>query len=233
MQSITCIIPTLWLSSELQTSCDQLYNNELINEVIIINNNQGYCNVNFFNYGTPTQNEIIKYNDIFFNVKTFGKFKIYTPPENIFVSAAWNLGVAVASSKIICILNDDIILHNNTIEFLSSFITDDVGIVGLHPLCFINEQNTNEIIPIDIRHNTFGCAMFMLKEKYQYIPNQIKIWYNDDYLFNKVNGTHYSIIGARIIGRVSNTVKNPKLRFDIKKITDNDRIEYNKIINNI
>lgn len=52
--------------------------------------------------------------------------------HNVGVATAWNLGMAMASNNLIVVLNDDCSVGENTYKnIVSSFISDDIGIVGV------------------------------------------------------------------------------------------------------
>jgi len=171
MQShYSIIVPTMWRTAHqfitfLRTLCAE----PLIDEVIIINND--YLNKPLHGLSNP------KINVVNFN-------------QNIYVNPAWNYGVSIAKNNKICLLNDDITFDTNLFAKLNNLITKDNGVFGLYPgdSNFYQEPNTTTNIDIERQYNSrcmgFGCLMFLHKENWKNIPNELKIFYGDDFIFD-------------------------------------------------
>lgn len=225
-------MPTLWMTTEIQESLEKLNSYSVVTEIIIINNAPDKQTVDFSAFGPQVDHlSFDKYNKTY-KVSTFGKFKIITPPENAYVTESWNVGVSVALSEVVCIINDDVVVTEDTFNLAASTINESIGIVGLHENCFRNTENKPDIIPVTKRENGFGCCMFILKEKYKEIPMVLRIWFNDDYLFRHVEGQHLSLIGAAVKGGISKTVNNPALKAHIKQVIEEDFAQHYKILAN-
>lgn len=165
MNKFSVIIPTLWIPNTFKLTIDECIKSELIDEIIIIDNNP--ASDNKFNFNS-------------------NKIKILTKNENIFVNPAWNWGVSISKNENILLINDDILILNLDL-ILNEIIKSDYELIGLN-LEKINSGNGVEIHPmIGNRKNGFGCFMFVKKSIYPEIPENIKIWYGDDFLLKKIN----------------------------------------------
>lgn len=208
MKKISVIIPTLQKNLEilnnLVTSLDR---DESVSEIIIIDNStKGY-----------------KHNST--------KLKVIVPKKNLFVNPSWNLGVKEAKEEIISLLNDDITIPNEFCKNIIEQMTSDMGIVGFHKDYIENVQKimpTPESTKIKLEKATgrcgyYGVAMFFYKSSYIEIPEDIKIFWGDDWLYyqnKKKKRTNYFIINQRIYhwGSLSSTDKvvNPYSKKDSK-----------------
>jgi len=86
-RSITAIIPTMWKSKNINRILTDLYGWYLIDKVILIDNNSQETPDDF-----PKDDKLI----------------YVKPNKNMYVNPAWNLGVHMANTENIFILNDDI-----------------------------------------------------------------------------------------------------------------------------
>jgi hypothetical protein len=191
------VIPTLWKSDKIFTMLDFYEKCLFIEEIIIIDND-------------PDNSPNLEYN----------KVKKYTKGTNILVNPAWNWGRSLSKHKLI-LANDDIII-NDISKILNLLLNTDYDIVG------VDTKNYNENIRIDdIDHRIHGYGVFMYVKNYFYIPEQIKIWYGDDFLFfhNKKRGI---LRNSGIITTNSETINTNRAFY--KEICKNDRYEYEKII---
>lgn len=136
--------------------------------------------------------------------------RIIIPSENLFVNPSWDLGVKEAKNDIIALLNDDIIIPDNFCSTVVNKMTPDMGIVGMN-VNFVHEQfdynktptiNTNLVLKkIRYRCPAFGIAIFFFKSSYSEIPNDMKIYYGDDWIFlnaQKMHKTNYCITNQTI-----------------------------------
>lgn len=164
------IIPTLQKAwSITRILLETILKDENVGEVILINN----C-------GTPVN-------------LVNNKLKVVNLQENIFVNPAWNLGVELAKFENIALVNDDIILPNNIFGKIGNL--EEYGITGCGSYIPMDHKTYEvRLASIDLaseRNYNFGVFMVFKKYRYIPIPNEIKIWYGDDWLFyhNKNNGT--------------------------------------------
>lgn len=169
------IIPTLLKDTEvLNKLLSQLNDDNTVGEIIIIDNS---CS----------------------SFKTgFSKVKVHVPKENLFVNPAWNLGIKLSSTefKYFGILNDDIIFQKNLFELVHAFLesaSDDVGLLGID--CIANtpkaqfdtypENRDAEIVETSKLEGFFGSAFFGNKKNYFEIPDEMKVFYGDHFLFTR------------------------------------------------
>lgn len=189
------VIPTMWYGTELISMLKKYETSVYVKEIIIIDNN-------------PKDS---------IDLSMFKKVKIYTKGENIYVNPAWNLGASLAKYELI-LANDDIIIDNIDTVF-NSLCNSDYDIVGVE----IKECTQNESIIIDTINtfpaNSYGCFMYI--KNYVYIPEQFKIWYGDNFLFE--NNIKRGILRRLSIRTNKSTTVN-KFRGTICK---NDIEEYN------
>lgn len=180
------IIPTMWKCDRFQQTLRELSEHSLVGEIIVIDNTTNDLKVEL-----PKIIHILE-------------------GENTFVNPAWNKGVEMAKFDKLAILNDDIWMDWNILNILEPHITEQVGIIGLDE----DEYNIDHIghefglEPINHRNGGWGCAMFLHKENYTPIPDGMKIWGGDDWLFVKNRNRrkqNYKLVGFRINGDISVT----------------------------
>lgn len=192
----------------------EIENSDLVNEIIIINNHAK------------------KLTDL-----NFSKTRILEQGKNIYVNPAWNLGVEEAKNEYIAILNDDIYIPKELFKKIYEFIfkNKNCGLIGLDSLKISQTNdvsNTEEefianIYPTDVRNFCWGSGIFGKKDNFYKIPNDLKIWYGDDYLFEqniKFNKKNYKLSSPNIKHYHSLTSNNPC--FD--EIKKQDELNYKK-----
>lgn len=121
---------------------------------------------------------------------------------NIGVNPAWNLGLKLAKTKYISILNNDLVLNNLFYKkIIDAFnLNENIGIVC--PKTIKNPYKINEkddhskvkLIPMKKRE---GWAFTIKKEiidKIKLIPNELKFFCGDDYLFYMTKYLNYKIM---------------------------------------
>lgn len=98
-------------------------------------------------------------------------------PANIGVNPAWNMGVEKARNDDVVILNDDYIFD---LEFFSEVVKlkDEYAMLAINP-----DKTVTDIVDIDRRPDGFGCAFFINRKNYVTIPDNLKIYFGDDWLF--------------------------------------------------
>jgi len=189
-RKFSAIIPTLFKSPILLNNLLRILNqSESVTEIILINN--------------TTQDLKLE------NVSL--KLNIQTPPENLYVNPSWNYGFKLAQEEYLLILNDDIIISENFIENLSHMSIEDYGLIGVEEQSI---QQTLDKTPYqtqeDIIHEAtartwgYGIILVLKKDHFLEIPEEMKIWYGDDYIFNywkkqgKKNGALKTIVKTQM-----------------------------------
>lgn len=213
-KSVSVVIPTLQKNVEfLNNLISSLDKDQAVKEIILIDNStNGY-----------------KHNS--------EKLRVIVPQENIFVNPAWNLGVREAKEDIVALLNDDITIPEDFCSNVIEKMTPDMGIVGFDgDFVEVNEKimpppekTTLELKKQRHRNSHFGIAMFFYKSEYDFIPEEIKIWYGDDWIFHKSwrkGRKNYKICGQKIYHFASMSVNS----FQKNPILENDKLWYNKLL---
>ena len=207
---ITCAIPTMWLADEITASCDALAVIPIVTEVLVINNDESRRFLDLTRYGPETDKGTCDYGERPYAVKTYGKFTLLTPPSNVYVGESWNVGVVAATNPLVCLLNDDVVLRSDTFEYIAANFPADASLIGAGGAC--DHLNLSEV---GSRCYGFGVAMFLRKDKYIAIPNSIRIWYTDDFLFENMPGAKYHLAGCIERFRMSTTVHSGIVNSDI------------------
>lgn len=191
------IIPTMWRSDKIFKMLPLYQSSGLVGEVIIIDNNPQ--NRPSFHYG---------------KVKTFSKDK------NIYVNPAWNWGLRLSSCAKWLIANDDIY-----IERFEDLISTVKPLMSEYDLIGLDWEGTRKEGTIEIRKiskfpkKSFGSFMFL--NKYHFIPEDLKIFYGDEFLFAKSDRTGI-FSGIKAETNVSETLKSE----NFKSITKIDKYHY-------
>lgn len=193
----TVIIPTIWKANTFEKQLIELCNCKFIDEIILINNNKD---------NTPNI-------DILNNIKILH----IKPDKNLIVNPSWNIGVKLSKNNNICLLNDDILFDINLFEFMLKH--KDKTLCGIS---MDNCEGEFRLVEANTRTHCFGCMMFLRKDSYNIIPDNLLLLYGDDYLFHKniKNGNkNYYIYGC----------KNNKV-FGVSSCTTSFEEKYMKII---
>ena len=217
MSKVSAIIPTLWRAKEFTDHLvNVLVEDESVGEIIIIDN-------------APA--------DFFYdNEKVITFWSI----ENMYVNPSWNLGIKESSYDKFIIFNDDIIIPYNFVSQLEHLLTEDKGLVGIDSRgviqvdSFSSENITfldREIALKSIvnRNWGFGIAFGGHHKSYHKIPENIRIWYGDDYLVqmnNEQGKVNYVIDDVPIFTRMSTTSDAEEFN-EIKNV---DTLMYDRII---
>jgi|688.fasta_scaffold315379_2 hypothetical protein len=201
---ISVIIPTLWKPQIMKdgTLLSKLSNHNLVGEIIIIDNSLSY-----------SSDEID------------GKIRKISYGENIYVNSSWNIGVELSNYEKLLILNDDVETNLDIIDLVYEHITEDKGIIGAGVSCWQYKGGMPAINYIPSRQACYGCLMFIHKNSYTMIPEDIKIWHGDDWLFLKSGKANYEITNWKMWGESEQTSGLP----EFNEIKENDTKIYNSL----
>lgn len=185
------IIPTLQKDLDvLNKLLLQLVDQECVGEIIIINNSQKELSL------------------------PYPKVTVHNQSENLFVNPAWNLGIKLSKKefKYFGILNDDIIFSRNFFSSVHELLLNSdnsVGLVGID--CVANTPKSQfDVYPedtkikfekIDKMYGFWGSAYFGNKENYYEIPEEMKVFYGDHFLFTRniqANKQNYKICNIKV-----------------------------------
>ena len=169
---ISYIIPTILKFDGLEKQILEIGNTECVSEIIVINNSNGE-----------------KLPDI--------KCKLpiieIIPEEPSFCNGAWNIGFDNAKSEYIVLSTDDIEYDTNVLNMILSEIKsiEPFGLIGMDYEYISNDLSTVNDITLEEarldREYGFGIMMIMKKDNYIKIPDDIKHWYGDDFLYYNMN----------------------------------------------
>jgi len=198
MEKYSIIIPTLWKSNRTDKLLKDLEECEYVDEIIVIDNSS-----------------------IYETDRTIGKIRMISKGENIYVNPAWNLGIKIAKNECIALCNDDINFNPNIFGLITKNILLEYGIIGQSEFNY-KGNNTNE--PIiekwmgSVRDWGWGCLIILRKKDWISIPDDIKIWYGDDYIF-KCNSVIKSTLKNFNIETEMSTTSDEK-KWDVVKNQD-------------
>ena len=196
MCKVSAIIPTLWKAKNfINHLVHVLISDESVGEIIIIDND-------------PT--------DFFYDNEKVITLK---QKENLYVNPSWNLGIEECIYDRFIFFNDDIIIPYNFVSKLHDSITEEIGLIGLDEKSIIKDKKFDDerisILNRDIqlkptinRNWGFGMIMAGHVKSYHKIPENLRIWYGDDFLFktnNRLGKTNYVIDDIPIFTKVSAT----------------------------
>ncbi len=204
MNKYSIIIPTLWKSNRTKQLISDLEKSEYVDEIIIIDNTLEY------------KSDSIN-----------GKVRTCSFGENIYVSPSWNYGVEVSKNEHIAICNDDINFNPNLFEL---FLNNEVeGIVGQASNNYNTEHNQIPFLTqlTGIRPWGWGSLILTQKKYWIPIPDQLKVWYNDDFMTQINPHPKWILNGFTIVTEMSTTSDLA----EFNPIKEQDRIEWEKIKN--
>lgn len=182
---------------------------------------------------SPSVKEIIVINNTNKSVDFSDESKIINIFEghNTFINPAWNKGYHLSTTDKLCFANDDIDFDIDLFDWIEPHISEDKGMIGLdeyhgngvwqdEPGCdrSRSEERRGKRFPfklLPIHHNRkpgFACIWFIHKNNYKVIPDDLKVFYGDDYVYYKNGKTNYSIQNLDIIGKVGQTSSKPGIQ---------------------
>jgi len=192
MNTFSVVIPTLWRCKETLESIQHLIHCPFVSEIIVIDNDRNQ---------TPNHNDIL----------LSDRVKLVTPRSNLYVGESWNLGSRMSKDRVVCLLSDDIILHDAVLARLQAVNFNEIGVLGLREGA-VGEQVDIDypitLVPTDHRTHGYGVCMFYLRDYYVEIPSKLKVFFTDDWIFaavRKHSGKANYILDCQVRGRMSVT----------------------------
>lgn len=167
-------------------------------------------------------NEILVINNKPEEKLTFSGSKVwvYTPKSNLYVNAAWNLGISLIRNDNFVLMNDDLIVCKDfcsKVVLSETFNAPNTGLIGYSP-SYINNCGDTDMLALPVVAENeipsfsemkkymgtqdWGITIFGKKENYYVIPEDLKIIYGDNYLLYQ-------------------NLKNSKINYEIKRIPVN------------
>jgi hypothetical protein len=167
----TVVIPTLWKSTRIHKLLQDLIQCDSVGEIILIDNSS-----EFYNHYTELE-----------------KVRVIQPAENLYVNPSWNLGTKEAKYNCVALVNDDINFDTVIFDTLNESQLKSLGIIGMNEDNYKSVEFTEppQLHPMRNGHRPWGWGCFILFHKSNWIPipDDIKIWYGDDFVkeFNPVS----------------------------------------------
>jgi hypothetical protein len=161
MKKLTIIIPTMWRSDALLEMLPKYDALEAVQEILLIDNAPDR---------TPELPEL-------------RKLTVMTQGGNIYVNPAWNWGVSCAATELVAIVNDDLAIGNTDLQQMVSAAIhglEEFELIGMHEQNFTDASSMGvELIAVTGKRHGFGTFMFMRREAYVQVPDEIKIFRGD------------------------------------------------------
>lgn len=188
MSTFSVVIPTLQRATTLPMLLERLERSPAVAEVIVINNAARPLAV------------------------TGNKIMVLDQTENLFVNPAWNLGVAYATAPYLALCNDDIVFPTAVFDRIALLLRRRVGIVGPDTSCFQTAPDRchPRFRRVLRRPFGYGTLMCLRRDAYTQIPDSLKIWYGDDYLFWSQPHRNFSFSGVGIQTQMGTTASAPE-----------------------
>lgn len=162
------IIPTLWKVNFFD-QINFLLNLDVVKEIIVINNDRT---------ATPEWFSSLN-NDKIIEVKV---------NKNIFVNPAWNMGVRLAKYDNIFLNSDDVTLDSyDFLNIVDTVLAHEDCLIGCSNSCY-NYKLANDLVITDENGDRpfgYGCMMFFRKNTFKPIPEEFKVWYGDEFLYQR------------------------------------------------
>lgn len=186
---VSVIIPTLQRSSKLEPLVAMYVEHPRVAEVIVINN-------------AP---EPLPFGEL-------AKVRVIQQQTNIFVNPAWNLGASLARGPLLLISNDDILISPRTVSAMAAALRWPIGMVGMDASCrYLAEDRRPWFIPATQVTHGYGTLMAIRKANYEPVPEDLLIWYGDNWLFGRQRRLNLALRGMQLDTKMSETVKSPGL----------------------
>ena len=211
MEKFSVIIPTIWKSEYTTPLLEELSNSDFVDEIILIDNT-----------------DYILYPGMGWD---FPKVQLIKEMVNTYVNPAWNKGVSIAKNDYVAICNDDILFDvDEYFNYLTKALNVlDIGFIGSH-----SENYTDTIFeeckiePYSNQNNFggWGCLFSFNKNIWKDIPNELKIWYGDNFI-HATNPNIFQLRGLRIQTKMSTSSDD----MSVRDIRDRDTQFWNGTIN--
>ena len=170
MSYFSVIIPTMWQINNYFSHMIKIYeDNPFINEIIIIDNN-------------PESKPDF--------IDGISKIKLLSKGYNTYINPAWNWGVSESKNDKLIIANDDIIIDSKVFHKSLEMISEklDEGNITIWNKHNPNELKTENNLEIEETGNKLiygnGIIFFTNKKYYKPIPNELKLYFGDNFIFN-------------------------------------------------
>lgn len=192
------IIPTMQGSPDLWPLLETFNQHALVDEILVINNS-----ARALDYPLPPKARVI-----------------YEGP-NIFVNPAWNLGAETARSDYLIIANDDIAFDGRLLDLAAGSLTQGpVGMIGPSAATIYRYDNSNRYSTSRIWEvpGGYGVLMFLARSQYVPIPESMKIYAGEYWLFWNQHYPSLAFTGHPVSTEMHTT--SGRAEFSQRKIDD-------------
>lgn len=212
---ISVIIPSLMRELRIYKTLIELSNCDVVGEIILIDNSDNQSPLNI-----PKLNHICE-------------------GQNTYINPAWNKGAKIAKFEKLCFLNDDVWFDWENLKEIENFISRDSGFIGMSTDNYQILQSTNlNFSNPDPDGKTsrgqrpvgFACCFFVHRDNWDPIPENIKLWAGDDWLFYRSRNPNYVISGLKIDGKLSATLGDPEMESQLGPIKTQDMLNMREYI---
>lgn len=141
------------------------------------------------------------------------KVEVLSPGRNIFVNPAWNLGVRESDSPLVALCNDDVLFDvDHVLRSVRLRLEKGAGVIGPSPACFDSTPQRRALAfrPTYELSYGFGTLMMFDRESWVPLPEHIRIWFGDAYLFQSQQRRNYIFHGTHIETPMSVTSSSPE-----------------------
>ena len=187
---ITVIIPTLWQCDRLKETLEELSRSPYVGEILLFDN---------------TEND---------KAIELPKLQHILEGRNTYVGPPWNKGAGMAAFDQLLVLNDDTWMDWNYLAQIIPHITPQNGMLGISRRNYgLKSTKRLTFNSVGRRPNAFACAFFIHKKSWVTIPDTIRIWATDCWLFTKnqqAGRPNYLIEGLPVEGFISKSVEYVK-----------------------
>ena len=195
------IIPTIWKSEYTLDLLKAYQDSDLVQEIILINNAP-----------KETPSNFVEYSKI-----------VHHKTKNIYVNPAWNLGVEMAKNENMLISNDDVLFDvDAALAHVKSL--EDYGAIGVNPISYDQKPTKFALENKHYITKGWGCLIFVKKSKWVDIPNDLKIWFGDDWIVKKINPIQSLSVKGGIVTKIATSSGSREMR----DIVTQDRFNWSK-----
>lgn len=193
------MIPTLQRSDDLDRIVAQCEQHPCVLEVLVINNAEAPL------------------------TWSSDKVRVLNMGENTYVNPAWNLGAREARGDLLALINDDVLFDDRALSLAARTLRWGIyGVIGPSADSFNRPQSGRprvRVAPFFSFKGNFGTFMCMRTRDYVPVPEQMRIWGGDDWLFLQQRRPNGVISGLRFDTDMGTTSGSP----EFQQMRDNER----------
>lgn len=216
-------IPCLFGANHTRMAIDSVADIDGV-ELFLIDNGAEQSVKDVLNEFAPQQNVAIFHNE-----------------KNIYVNGAWNQILQYFLSSdcdYLIIMNSDLVLNKCWVDVLDKYFTDLPNTIPVPTVMdspdLLDLEITEENIITELKEGIAGVCIILNKkhaEKIYPIPETIRVWFGDNYIFDKLRNNGYKTfaISNLIAYHYHNGSQNVQRVEGISEIIEQDKIEWEKI----